>query len=117
MIGELEALVAEEPLRERLHAQRMLALYRCGRQADALDAYRQARTALVEAIGVEPGPELRRLHEAILRQDPALDLPAEEAFELPLELDAGTPLVGREAELASLREHWRRPTVAPAGSS
>jgi WD40 repeat protein/DNA-binding SARP family transcriptional activator len=107
VIGELEALVAEEPLRERLHAQRMLALYRCGRQADALDAYRQARTALVDAIGVEPGPELRRLHEAILRQDPALDLPAEEAIELPLELDAATPLVGREDELASLREHRR----------
>ena len=76
MIGELEALVAQEPLRERLHALRMLALYRSGRQADALDAYRQARAALVEAIGVEPGPELRRLHDAILRQDPALDLPA-----------------------------------------
>jgi WD40 repeat protein/DNA-binding SARP family transcriptional activator len=107
VIGELEVLVVEEPLRERLHAQRMLALYRCGRQADALEAYRQARAALVEQIGIEPGPELRRLHEAILRQDPALDLPAEEAVELPPELDAGTPLVGREAELASLREHWR----------
>ena len=75
MVGELERVVAAEPLRERLHAQRMLALYRSGRQADALDAYRQARTALVEAIGVEPGPELRRLHEAILRQDPSLELP------------------------------------------
>ena len=63
----------DEPLRERLHAQRMLALYRCGRQADALEAYRAARAALVEQVGVEPGPELRRLHEAILRQDAALD--------------------------------------------
>ncbi|MGZ8648841.1 MAG: nSTAND1 domain-containing NTPase, partial [Solirubrobacteraceae bacterium] len=107
VIGELETLVAGEPLRERLHAQRMLALYRCGRQADALDAYRQARAALVEAIGVEPGPELRRLHEAILRQDPALEPPALDAVELPPELDIGTPLVGREPELASLREHWR----------
>src|SRR3954454_5857872 len=62
VVAELETLVAEEPLRERLHAQRMLALYRCGRQADALDAYRRARTALVDTIGVEPGPELRRLH-------------------------------------------------------
>jgi DNA-binding SARP family transcriptional activator len=52
VIGELEALVAEEPLREHLHAQRMLALYRCGRQGDALDAYGRARAALVEAIGV-----------------------------------------------------------------
>ena len=85
----------------------MLALYRCGRQADALDAYREARAALVEAIGVEPGPELRRLHEAILRQDPTLEPPTVGAVELPPELDARTPLVGREAELASLREHWR----------
>ena len=63
----------EEPLRERLHGQRMLALYRSGRQADALEAYRQARATLVEPIGVEPGPDLRRLHDAILRQDPSLD--------------------------------------------
>ena len=74
VVGELEALVAAEPLRERLHAHRMLALYRCGRQADALEAYRQARTALVETIGIEPGAELRRLHDAMLRQDPSLDL-------------------------------------------
>ena len=105
VVGELEALVAAEPLRERLHAQRMLALYRCGRQADALAAYRQARTALVEAIGAEPGAELRRLHEAILRQDPSLELPA--AVELPPELDAGTPLAGRDADLEWLRELWR----------
>jgi len=105
VVGELEPLVAAEPLRERPHAQRMLALYRCGRQADALAAYRQARTALVEAIGVEPGAELRRLHEAILRQDPSLELPA--AVELPPELDAGTPLAGRDADLEWLRELWR----------
>jgi WD40 repeat protein/DNA-binding SARP family transcriptional activator len=105
VVGELDALVAAEPLRERLHAQRMLALYRCGRQADALAAYRQARTALVEAIGVEPGTELRRLHGAILRQDPSLELPA--AVELPSELDAGTLLAGRDTELDRLRELWR----------
>jgi len=74
-LPELEAMLAQEPLRERLHAQRMLALYRCGRQAQALEAYRQARAALVEEIGVEPGPELRRLHDAILQQDPSLDAP------------------------------------------
>jgi WD40 repeat protein/DNA-binding SARP family transcriptional activator len=107
VVGELEALVAQEPLRERLHAQRMLALYRSGRQAEALEAYRRARDALVDAIGVEPGPDLRRLHEAILRQDSALDLPADEPCELPPELEAGTPLHGREAELDALREHWR----------
>ena len=100
---------AENPLRERLHAQRMLALYRCGRQAEALEAYRDARRTLVEEIGVEPGPELRRLHEAILRQDPSLDVePA--AAELPRELDAAAspPLVGRDGELRRLRARWQR---------
>ena len=58
-IARLEALIAEEPLRERLHAQRMLALYRDGRQSEALDAYREARETLIEQIGVEPGPELQ----------------------------------------------------------
>ena len=72
--AEIDALLAENPLRERLHAQRMLALYRCGRQAEALEAYRHARRTLVEEIGVEPQPELRRLHDAILRQDPSLDV-------------------------------------------
>jgi ABC-type transport system substrate-binding protein/DNA-binding SARP family transcriptional activator/sugar lactone lactonase YvrE len=76
VIGELEALVAAEPLREHLHAQHMLALYRSGRQSDALAAYRDARAGLVEQIGVEPGSELRRLQDAILAQDPSLDVPA-----------------------------------------
>ena len=84
VLAELEALLAREPLRERLHAQRMLALYRSGRQAEALDAYRRARATLVEHIGVEPGPELRRLHEAILRQDPLLDPPGQEPAGAPL---------------------------------
>jgi WD40 repeat protein/DNA-binding SARP family transcriptional activator len=106
VIDELEALVAEDPLREQLHAQHMLALYRSGRQAEALETYREVRGMLVEQIGVEPGPELQRLHAAILRQDAELD-PAE-ALRLPPELDARTPLVGREAELDCLREHWRQ---------
>jgi WD40 repeat protein/DNA-binding SARP family transcriptional activator len=75
VLAELETLLAHEPLRERLHAQRMLALYRSGRQADALEAYRSARSILVDQIGVEPGPDLRRMQEAILRQDPSLDPP------------------------------------------
>jgi DNA-binding SARP family transcriptional activator len=66
-LGEIDELVAAHPLRERLHAQRMLALYRSGRQAEALEAYREARDVLVREVGVEPGPELRRLHEAILQ--------------------------------------------------
>ena len=62
LVGEIDGLLAANPLRERLHAQRMLALYRCGRQAEALEAYRQARETLVEEIGIEPSAELRRLH-------------------------------------------------------
>ena len=108
VVGELGALVAEQPLREKLHAQRMLALYRSGRQAEALDAYRQARAALIDAIGVEPGPELRRLQDAILRQEPGLEPPGAEVVQLPPELIAGTPLARREADLDWLREHWRR---------
>ena len=106
MIPEIQALLAHEPLREHLHGLRMLALYRSGRQADALGAYRRARDELVNAIGVEPGPELRRLHEAILRQDPSLDLPL--PAELPPELEAGSPLAGRERELDALLDQWRR---------
>src|SRR4051812_18993369 len=108
-LGELRSLIADEPLCERPRAQLMLALYRSGRQAAALEAYRDARSALVEAIGVEPGPELRRLHEAILRQDPRLDPPnVVAAPRLPPELDTPTPLLGRQADLEWLRGHWRR---------
>ena len=76
LVGELQQLTREHPWRERLHAQLMLALYRAGRQADALEAYRQARGVLVEELGIEPGAELHDLHEAILAHDPALDTPA-----------------------------------------
>jgi predicted ATPase/DNA-binding SARP family transcriptional activator len=74
-IAELEALVAAEPLRERLHAMLMLALYRSGRQADALEVYRHAREVLVEQLGIEPGTELHELNQAILVHDPALESP------------------------------------------
>jgi predicted ATPase/DNA-binding SARP family transcriptional activator len=74
LVGELESLVKAHPLRERLRSQLMLALYRSGRQAEALEAYQQARTALVDELGIEPGRPLRDLHQAILNQDPGLDL-------------------------------------------
>jgi YVTN family beta-propeller protein len=74
--SELEALVAAHPLRERLHAQLMTALYRGGRQADALQAYQSARRTLTGELGLEPGPALRQLEHAILRQDASLGPPA-----------------------------------------
>lgn len=79
LVGELETLVTRHPLRERLSCQLMLALYRSARQAEALDAYRAARRRLSEELGLEPSEELRRLEQAVLRQDPALDLPHEGA--------------------------------------
>ncbi len=74
LVGELEALVVEHPLRERLRGQLMLALYRSGRQAEALEAYQATRRALVGSLGIEPSPALRDLELAILRQDPELTL-------------------------------------------
>jgi DNA-binding SARP family transcriptional activator len=73
LVAEVERLVAEHPFRERLRGQLMLALYRTGRQAEALEAYRDARQTLVEELGIEPGSRLRRLEESILRQDHALE--------------------------------------------
>jgi DNA-binding SARP family transcriptional activator len=74
LVGELEALVAEHPLRERLQMYLMTALYRSGRQAEALDVYRDARRALVDELGIDPSPALQELERAILRQDPTLDV-------------------------------------------
>ena len=75
LVPELEAFVREQPLRERARGQLMLALYRCGRQAEALEDFREARQKLIDELGVEPGAALRELHEAILRQDASLDCP------------------------------------------
>src|SRR5439155_23087258 len=108
LIAELEALVAENPHRERLRGQLMLALYRSGRQAEALDAYRQARAALDE-LGLEPSAELRQLEKAILTQDQALERPHVQLIETvslpgPLAVSPPFPFVGRTRELGALRE-------------
>ncbi|HEX6676189.1 MAG TPA: BTAD domain-containing putative transcriptional regulator [Actinomycetes bacterium] len=76
LVGELEALVAEHPLRERLHALLMRALYGAGRQAEALAAYQRARQVLADQAGLDPGPELRQVEQAVLAQDPSLSAPA-----------------------------------------
>jgi len=73
LTAELERLVGDHPLRERLHGQLMLALYRCGRQAEALAAYRRVRDLLAAELGIDPGEQLRRLHASVLAHDPALD--------------------------------------------
>jgi predicted ATPase/DNA-binding SARP family transcriptional activator len=115
VLGELERLVRDYPYRERLRGQLMLALYRTGRQAEALAAYRAARSALVDELGIEPSVELRQLHEVILAQDGALlqtapgqpappvgattDERAPGHVHLPVQ---ATPLIGRERELAEL---------------
>jgi predicted ATPase/class 3 adenylate cyclase len=78
LVSELEALIREQPLRERLRAQLMLALYRCGRQAEALAVYQATRRSLVEELGIEPGQALQELHRRVLNQDPALAPPPSE---------------------------------------
>ena len=113
MVAELESAVGEEPLRERRWGQLMLALYRSGRQAEALRAFQRAREALVDSLGVEPGPELCELEAAILAQDEAR-LRSEVGRDdpvvaLPLALDAaGSAFVGRGHELDVLRDTWRQ---------
>ncbi len=111
-VVELEALVAAAPLRERRWGQLMLAYYRSGRQADALRAFRQAHETLVEELGIEPSPELRRLEAQVLAQDPELDPPASTAPPPPpaperrrgnLRRPLG-PCLGRQDDLARLRE-------------
>jgi predicted ATPase/DNA-binding SARP family transcriptional activator len=118
VIGELEALALEHPYRERLHAQLMLALYRSGRQADALEAYRRVRASLVDELGLDPGRELQRLEAAILAQDPELDLAAAPRPPAPAPRPAApalpapaTPLLGREEDVATATALLAGPSV------
>ena len=107
VVAALEAHIARHPLRERPRGQLMLALYRAGRQAEALRAYRDARRVLVEEVGIEPGAELRRLERAILDQDPALDAPRQSA-------PAAVPVPATATDRAEApRSPRRRRLVAP----
>jgi predicted ATPase/DNA-binding SARP family transcriptional activator len=118
LVGELESLLSEHPTRERLRGLQMLALYRAGRQADALEAYRQARESLLEELGLEPGPELKELEQAILRQDEALSRRPLPQSNVPVPVSS---LVGRQRELeeitSSLRDGTRVLTLTGPGGS
>ena len=111
VLAEIEGLIAEHPYRERLREQWILALYRAGRQKDALDAYRETRAQLIDELGVEPGAALQELERAILRQDASLAAPAAAAA-APVRLPtAPTPLVGRRLEVAAIAALLRRDDV------
>jgi DNA-binding SARP family transcriptional activator/Tfp pilus assembly protein PilF len=117
LVPDLYGLAKEHPLRERFHAQLMLALYRCGRQAEALDAYRAARTTLITELGVEPGAELQQIHHQLLSSDPELTpasapetvavphRPGPDRPPVPHQLPAAIRyFAGRQPELVALTE-------------
>src|SRR6478609_552767 len=114
----IRSALADNPFRERLWGQLMLALYRSGRQADALETFQEARRVLADELGLEPGPELRRLQEAILAHDPAIAA-------VPVDRSGGnlpapsTSFVGREDDLGEvgvlLHEHRLVTLIGPPG--
>jgi DNA-binding SARP family transcriptional activator len=122
VVGELGTLVSEQPLRERFHEQLVLALYRCGRQADALRAFEAARSTLVDEMGLDPGPALQALERGVLSQDPSLDwqslTPATVVVEptptVPAEWRRNfvpaplTALIGRDTEVSRVRDLMAR---------
>lgn len=113
-VGELKALVAEYPLRERLRGQLMVALYRSGRQAEALAGYQETRRALVEQMGIDPSPALQDLERAILNQEPTLAGAAAEpvvqplAMPAPLRVSQNMRFFGRTSEQEVLARAWTR---------
>jgi len=122
LAGELETLAEEHPLRERLRAQLMLALYRAGRQAEALQIYHDTRRVLVEELGIDPSPSLQHLHGSILRQDPGLEMggpaaaaPADRVHDVVETMLAGrlVPVLGTDvAELTTrLAERFEYPAA------
>src|SRR5215470_13466489 len=122
LVAELRQLTGAEPLRERLHELLMLALYRAGRQADALAAYRHARAILIDELGIEPGPGLRGLHQQMLAGDPALAVPAGPAAAMsgalvPRQLPAAlADFTGRAAELRALTAMLDQAGAGAAGT-
>ena len=125
LVGELETLAEEHPLRERLRAQLMLALYRAGRQAEALQIYHETRRVLVDELGIDPSPSLQQLHGSILRQDPGLERggpaaapPADRVHDVVETMLAGrlVPVLGTDvAELTTrLAERFEYPANGDA---
>lgn len=110
---ELEQLVTEHPMRERLRGQLMIALYRSGRQAGALQTYQEGRSLLVEELAVEPGPELRKLQLAVLEQDTALDLPRPPRGTTPSRSPARGRPPGRCGGPARRFQAWFRNAAPP----
>jgi DNA-binding SARP family transcriptional activator len=111
LVGELTELVSQFPLRERLRGQLMLMLHRCGRSAEALEVYRQARRTMIDELGIEPGDRLQRLQQAVLTCDPALDLPAAPVTIQPVKQQVPSLLpadvadfTGRASEIKLIRE-------------
>jgi predicted ATPase/DNA-binding SARP family transcriptional activator len=120
VLGELQGLVRQHPWRERLWARLMVALYRCGRQAEALRAYQEARRVLGEGLGIEPSEELRRVEEQVLLSDPALLDVAQPPAERPRLPQRLTPFIGRRDEtdvVTGLLEEHRLVTVVGAPGS
>src|SRR6185312_4049303 len=125
LVPELEQMVADYPLDERVHGQLMVAMYRSGRQADALAVYHRLRQKLGTELGIDPSRHLRDLETAILRQDPSLDAPAPVAAAAPVAPLAPVPaqlppavpaFTGRGAELASLDAIAAGAALAGTGS-
>ena len=118
LVGHARQLADEQPYRERRWELLMLALYRAGRQADALDAYAECRRRLLDDLGLDPGTGLRRMQQAVLAQDPALEPPSPAATTEAADADrvadphrvpgTSTRLIGRTGELADLAEVWER---------
>jgi len=120
LVAELRSLVAQHPLREALRAQLMLALYRCGRQAEALRVYDEGRAQLVNELGLDPGPELRRLQAAILEHDPSLGAgraPPCAVGRLPGALNGFVGRAGELREVRSLVGRHRLVTVTGCGGA
>lgn len=106
IVPEIAELAGRHPLRERLQGLLMTALYRAGRQAEALEVYRRTRAALVDELGLEPAGELQRLHQAILAADPGLEPAAPPPASRPAELPADiAEFTGREAQVDLVRDH------------